>query len=181
MQFSVIPPDVCRAHALLAGEAQPVAGSSANDAKARAAEALRAQILASAQAAHSDAAASAATSHPTDDDAGPAIYTPQGIAAPAAAAEQDELVDGAAAADWQGADPEQNEWADDVEYEREAFPGADGDADNGQDLDHLLPASERLWESTKVGESLPPGWAKCPNMGSEVFGITPIKVCPTCY
>ena len=50
-------------------------------------------------------------------------------------------------------------------------------ADTGQDLDHLLPAAERNWENTRVGEALPPGWAKCPNMGDEVFQVfTPIKV-----
>lgn len=50
-------------------------------------------------------------------------------------------------------------------------------ADLGQDLDHLLPAAERNWENTRAGEALPPGWAKCPNMGDEVFQVfTPIKV-----
>ena len=62
-----------------------------------------------------------------------------------------------------------------------AFEAAAADAgeDVVQDFDHLLGASERLWEASHTAESLPPGWAKCPNAGQECFGITPIKVRPT--
>jgi hypothetical protein len=68
----------------------------------------------------------------------------------------------------------EGDFADDVGEDGVGFPFESSDV--GQDLDHLLANQERNWEHTRVGRALPPGWAKCPNMGSEVFCITPIKV-----
>jgi hypothetical protein len=69
------------------------------------------------------------------------------------------------------------DFVDDVGEGGVAFPFESSDM--GQDFDHLLPNKERNWEHSRVGRALPSGWAKCPNMGTEVFGITPIKVLPS--
>jgi hypothetical protein len=63
-------------------------------------------------------------------------------------------------------------WAEDVASE-EYVPFQD---DGTQDFDHQLGADEQHWESTSLARRLPPGWAKCPNAGAPVFGLTPIKV-----
>jgi hypothetical protein len=84
---------------------------------------------------------------------------------------------------WQGLGPEEqageaavgeDDFADDVGCGSVCFPFEQSDM--GQDYDHLLGNDERNWEHTRVGEALPPGWAKCPNMGNEIFCMTPVKV-----
>jgi hypothetical protein len=68
-------------------------------------------------------------------------------------------------------------WAEDI-AEGEVVPFQD---DGTQDFDHQLAADEQQWEATSIARRLPPGWAKCPNAGAAVFGLTPIKVgCTDC-
>lgn len=64
-------------------------------------------------------------------------------------------------------------WAED----HDARDAALFDADIGQDYDNQLNASEQHWEEQNFAQKLPPGWAKCPNSGSELAGLFPTKVC----
>jgi hypothetical protein len=46
----------------------------------------------------------------------------------------------------------------------------------GQDFSHELQADEKHWESGPAAKSLPPGWGNCPNSGTMLMGMLPIKV-----
>lgn len=52
------------------------------------------------------------------------------------------------------------------------------DAGAGQDYDHQLKAPQKMKEEQKLGQKLPPGWAKDPNYnaGTETAAPVPIKV-----
>ena len=119
---------------------------------------------------------------PTDAAQEPSDVPQQHSAAPPhTSAHSDSHADGQAhsGVDAAAADAAAQEWAEDAEHADAAqFEAAAAEAglDVIQDYDHLLEAKDQLWEASTAAESLPPGWAKCPNAGREVFGITPIKV-----
>ena len=147
--------------------------AAAPGARARAAALLAMQRSKAAAAAQPDSAPSPAPHQPSDAANGAtAAGAAQGSAPPAT----DAALGGS---NGENGANEDDGWGEDVGYGDEPdFPldQAAVDADVGQDLDHLVPAAQRLWEATSTGEALPPGWAKCPNAGSEVWGLTPIKV-----
>lgn len=76
-------------------------------------------------------------------------------------------------------DKVQDEFDDDME----TWAADHDDRDNhqfeaeGQDKDDQLQANELDWEHRNFAKSLPPGWAKCPNSGTMVEDMLPIKVC----
>ena len=160
----------------------PGSAAGATGAKARALALLRAQAAEPAQQqdAHTALTTSAA---PAVDD-----WPHQHVAMAADMAGLSAEPHGNSALDphGDGDTAAHDEWADDVgPADDDRFPFANGassyydeeaDADQVQDKDHMLPADQTGWEHTSAGESLPPGWAKCPDMGKEVFGLTPIKV-----
>lgn len=52
---------------------------------------------------------------------------------------------------------------------------SDERADEGQDFDHTLAVNELEWEQSNKGRMIPPGWAKCRNIGEEIHGLYPMK------
>ena len=149
--------------------------AAAPGARARAAALLAMQRSKAAAAAQPDSAPSPAPDQTRDAANGATTAGTAHTGAPPAATDASAL----GGSDSENGANEDDGWGEDVGYGDEpGFPldQAAIDADVGQDLDHLVPAAQRLWEATSTGEALPPGWAKCPNAGSEVWGLTPIKV-----
>lgn len=70
---------------------------------------------------------------------------------------------------------DEDAWAGD----HDARDAAVFDPDIGQNFDNQLNADEQHWEEENFAQKLPPGWAKCPNSGTELAGLFPTKVrCP---
>eukprot|EP00892_Ulva_mutabilis_P007765 jgi/Ulvmu1/5360/UM022_0154.1 len=71
-------------------------------------------------------------------------------------------------------DYDEDAWAEDTDNRDAALFGKI-DPDRGQDFDHQLAAEEQHWEEENFAQKLPPGWAKCPNAGTELAGLFTTK------